>query len=293
MCLGWVRLLDLGFFHVQRSRLKGRKGDSLSFVYFFKRLVITLGICLAVACSAFGFAQSELENMRASLQDGYYAYATRFLGPSLVASLPDNPEAHYLFAYALYLTGNIEQSRAELDEAYRLLGQTAASAEFAHLSGLLYAAENDFSNAQDLLKQAFSVTKSYEIAMDLGRVSWQSGDFSTALQAYEEATLTEQGQREPWPYLDKGRILVFQGEYEEAIKAFNTAIEVFEANDTDANNPASPAAVEAFFRLGEVHELLGNFNEAEINYKNARTTDPNYTPAISALDRLARRIDSP
>ena len=73
--------------------------------------------------------------------------------------------------------------------------------------------------------------------------------------------------------------------YEESISAFEQAIDVFEANDPGDAQP-NPGYVEAFFRIGEVYELLENVEQARAFYAAARGADPNYTPAVVALERL-------
>jgi tetratricopeptide (TPR) repeat protein len=94
-----------------------------------------------------------------------------------------------------------------------------------------------------------------------------------------------------WPHLDRGRLYMFLGAYQDAITELNAAIDVFEATDPGGGRPGSPAYVEAFYRLGEAYEQLGDLDQAETNYRSARTADPNYAPAIAALDRLSRSFD--
>ena len=77
----------------------------------------------------------------------------------------------------------------------------------------------------------------------------------------------------------------------DAIAAFERAIDVFEATDRGDARPGSPAYVEAYYRLGEAYERLGDLGRAEVNYRAARSADPNYAPAVTALDRLSRSFD--
>jgi tetratricopeptide (TPR) repeat protein len=126
------------------------------------------------------------------------------------------------------------------------------------------------------------------VAMDWGRVAWQDGLFDEALKAYQAATTTEQGQKELWPYLNRGRILQqVKGDANAAITAYQTAIDVFNANDPGTPQ-APPGYVEAHFRLGELYESLSDKPLAKTYYEAALSLDQNYTPAKNALDRLVR-----
>jgi tetratricopeptide (TPR) repeat protein len=258
---------------------------------FFGYNALTKGLLLLLLPAlalAYGQAPS-LTEMQRYLDEGYYAVAAQVEGPKIIQEYPDSAEARYLYSYALYLTGDIAQAKQQLSEAFRLLGsQTRPS--FDGLNGLLRAAEGDLVGAERLLQNAFLRSRSYEIAMDWGRVAWQQGNYNDALRAFSAAAETTEGQREPWPHLNQARLLNYQGRYQEAIEALNIALDVLEATDTGGDGLPSPAYVEAYYRLGEVYEAIGDFSQAESSYEAARSIDPNYAPAISALDRLKRRL---
>ncbi len=67
--------------------------------------------------------------MRALLQEGLYALAAQVEGPELVRALPESAEAHYLYAKALYLTGDLATAEAQLKQRYQRtnLGATTSS----------------------------------------------------------------------------------------------------------------------------------------------------------------------
>ena len=240
-------------------------------------------------------AQNPIEQMRDLLQRGYYNSAARIVGPSLVESHPNDPEAFYLYSRSLYLTEDFAAAREALDQALLLAGD-AVDPDYVHLDGLLLAAERNLSAAIDRLRESFTQSDEYEHAMDWGRVAWQAYDLEEALAAYTAASQTEAGMRSSWPHLNRGRLLTFLGRNEEAIDAYRRAIEVFEEYDTGEARP-SPAYVEAYFRLGEIYEAMGEaqgsnrFLQLAIDhYRAALTGDPNYAPAIEALDSLTRRL---
>lgn len=255
---------------------------------FVWRRAATVFLLLSSCAFCFGFAPDDpFAQMRLLIDGGYYASASQVVGPSLVRANPESAEAHYLYSLSLYLTGDLENARAQLDLARELDG-SRANPDFDWLLGLLQAADSHYESALRLLRNAFLRSGDYRMAMDWGRVAWQSGNYQEALRAYRAAGDTEVGQRELWPFLDMGRIYVYLGEYEKAIEAFDTVTQMFEAAKSGAADLPSPAYVEAFFRLGEVYEAQGDLAEAELNYENALAADPNYLPAVRALDRLKR-----
>ncbi len=261
-----------------------------------RRTVYTrfLGLCLTALLalpSSVALAQpvnAQLEQMRALLAQGYYNSAARLNGPELVARYPENGEAHYLYARALYLTGDMEGAAQHLERSIELVGDSDPGV--ANLQGLLRAAQGDAAGALRALQNAFLRSRDYQYAMDWGRVAWQAAMYEEAIAAFDAAARTDRGQRELWPWIDKGRLLVLLGRPQEAIQAFTTAIDVFEATDPGEARP-TPAYVEAYYRLGDVYERLGDLSRAEINYRAARTADPNYAPAVQALDRLSRSFE--
>ncbi len=246
----------------------------------FAPILVVLLLPLALAQSAFNQMQDLLDR-------GYYNSAAQLNGPELVKTYPDQSNAHYLYGEALYLTGNVAAAQTQLDLATKLT-KGEPDPRYLHLGGLLKAAEGDPAAAITPLKTAFQSTHDYTYAMDWGRAAWQAGSFDVALQAFQAATGTDAGKASMWPLLDQGRILIYLGRYQDAIQKLNDAIDVFEATDPGGARPGSPAYVEAFYRLGQVYEKLGNVSQAETNYRSARTADPNYAPAIDALDRLSR-----
>jgi len=247
--------------------------------------LVTLLLVAAVAAAQ----ENEFTQMRDLLDQGYYNSAARLNGPELVARYPDSGQAHFLYARALYLTGNLSGALTELDRAVALDGETDPAV--VNLQGLLRAANGDPAGALRALQNAFLRSRDYQFAMDWGRVAWQAARYDEAIAAFDAAATTVEGRTKLWPYVDKGRLLVFTDRLPEAITAFNAAIDVFEATDPGEARPGSPAYVEAYYRLGEAYERLGEIDRAEVNYRAAKTADPNYAPAIQALDRLSRSFE--
>lgn len=230
----------------------------------------------------------EVQQLRELLNQGFYNSAARLNAPELVAKYPSSWEVRALFARALFLTGELEGARAELDAAWGLV--EGRPPELLNLWGLVLVASGDVEGGLPALREAFESSGRYVHAMDWGRAAWQSGAFEEALGAFGAAAGTDRGRLELWPLIDRGRLLILLGRLDEAVVSFDAAIDLFEAIDPGNTRPP-PAYVEAFFRLGEVMELRGDLVEAEVNYRAARSADPNYAPAIQALDRLLRVDD--
>lgn len=242
-------------------------------------------VCLLLGFS-WALAQAELEQMRSNLGEGRYAAAVQ-LGPSLVERYPDDAEAHYLYASALYLSReNLPLARETLTTATNLGG---ADARYMRLDGLLKAREGDSVGAIKSLQTAFETDPSYQAAMDWGRVAWESGSFEDALAAYEAAATTEAGAAELWPYLNRGRILKSLEDYAGAEAALKQAIQVYDAREVAPGELPSPGYVEAWFRLGEIYEAVGQLERAASHYQASTALDANYAPALEALEALGRR----
>ena len=253
------------------------------------------GLILLVATTLLATALAQarddaMAQMRDLLDRGYYNSAAQLNGPLLVERFPDDPEAHLLYARALYYVGDVTGAQTRLERATALT-RGSVPASHVHLGGLLRASQGDPASAVRQLHNAFLREPTYGYAMDWARVAWQAGLYDEALQGFTAAATTPTGQREPWPHVGRGRILLALERLDDAIRAFETAIEVFEAYDTGETRLPSPAYVEAWYRLGQAYESLGRLAEAEVSYKAARSADPNYGPAVQALDRLTRRLD--
>ena len=203
-----------------------------------RRLAAPLTLVGLLALSPAALAQREaFDQMRNLLQTGYYNSAARLNGPDLIARFPEDAEARYLYARALYLTGDIAGARSQLDRAMALAsGEVPA---YSQLNALLMAAEGDPQGALRLLENAFLRTREYDYAMEWGRVAWLAADYEEAVQAFRMASETDEGSREPWPLLNLGRVLMLSGRTDEAIAAFNRAIEVYERFDPGATCPSS------------------------------------------------------
>jgi tetratricopeptide (TPR) repeat protein len=248
------------------------------------RYVNTLVMCLlSLGLLPLSFAQVSVDTLRQNINDRLYTAVVQISAPDLLEREPNNPEAHFLFAYALYYTGDPTQARLELDKALAL--DIKPSPEVEHLDGLLKASEGDKETALDLLKNAAMQSEDYTMAMEWGRVAWESNFPQEALTAFAQAAKTSEGQKKMWPELNRGRILhLVLNDYDAAIEAYNLAINIFE--DNDPGGPPPPGYVEAQFRLGQSYEAKDDIPTARTYYEIAQRLDATYEPAIAALERL-------
>ncbi len=233
--------------------------------------------------AAAGAAADNVAALRELLSGGYYALAAQVEGPRVVEAQPQNAEAHLLYARALYLVGNLEAAGAQLTRAETLPTAPEQARSITHLSALVRAAEGDTVTAERLLARTFREAPDYQLAMDWGRVAWQGGDLSTALRAYRAAAATPEGQLRPWPSLNLARLQLQAGRFGDAIITLETTLTLIERNPSPR---PSPAYAEAFYRLGQAYEGQGEVQEARSYYGAARSVDPEYAPAETALENL-------
>lgn len=256
-----------------------------------KRLFFCLLLLVAGAAALAG--ENGYAQMEDLLARGLYNSAALVAGPALVEKMPDDRYAWYLNALALFLSGDEREARAAADRMLQLGPPEADSPGEARLLGLLLAAEGRPAAAVPLLERAFAETGGYAEAMDLAQAAWQAGQLEEAAEAFRTAAATARGEREPWPWLNLGRLLLHAGDLDGAEEALLRSIEVYEAADVGTSLP-SPAYVEAFYRLGQLEEeryAAGGGSEhleqAQNSYRNALTGDPNHAPSRKALERLA------
>lgn len=251
------------------------------------RRVITAALLLLAPVS---FAQPGAAELEGLLERGLYNSAAYVTGPAAAEAWPDDRRVLYLYGLALYLAGDTAGARTQLDLLLADGGPQGADEE--RLTGLVLAAENSLAQALPLLRSAAEASGNYEYVIDWARAAWAAYDLEQALEAFEAAAATPAGSREPWPFLDAGRIHLALGGLDEAEAALERAIEVYETYDTGVTLP-SPAYVEAFHLLGMVYEerarLTGGdqlLMTAANHYRSALVGDPNHGPSLRALERL-------
>ncbi len=245
------------------------------FYYFF------IASCVTWGC--FGYAQSWKEakaKVEELIELGQYTFVAQFEGPELVKTFPQRASAHYLYSYALYLTGDFPKAKSELSEALSLVKYIPAN--YLWLNGVLEAAMHNTDRAIALLEKAYKLEPSYIIAMDMGRVAWQKGDYGKALEAYQLATKFPEAIEKPWSYINQAKLLSYQGNYSEATKVLKNLLDLQEDRE---NLPF--VYEEVFYLLGQAHERLGDIENARANYEAVLAINPDHSLTLNALTQLA------
>jgi len=139
--------------------------------------------------------------------------------------------------------------------------------------GLLYAARSN-PLAIDYYNNALNINpQSIEALYNLGYFYQEHDMLNEALNTYTSILTIDSTFKHA--HYNMGYIhMVYLEIYREAIKYFNKAI----AND--------PNFVEAYYNRGYCFELLGDINNARVDYNKALTIRVNYELAIEGLNRI-------
>lgn len=250
----------------------------------FYAIFLIFFIVWSTSCFAESWQEAK-DNLEQLLEQGQYDLAALFEGPKLVKNFPQEADAYYLYSYSLYLNGDFASAELELKKA-QVLVEDIPSCYF-WLNGLLEAANNNIDTAFTLLEKAYELRPSYDIAMDIGRIVWQKGNYAKALEAYELATNFPEGKKQPWAYLNQAKLLSYQGNYQEAIKVLNFLLELIRKQNIASLN--SIAYVETLYQLGKTYEQLNDIDNARLNYQATLEVNPNYFLASNALTKLVSK----
>ena len=99
-------------------------------------------------------------------------------------------------------------------------------------------------------------------------------DKSKAIASFDEAIRHDYYFKNA--YIEKGRVLYDQKKPAEAFKVFNLVLTL------------SPSFPDAYFWMGKCQEVLGNKDEARLNYERAYGLDKTFTEAKEAAERLGK-----
>lgn len=277
----------------EMSQLSASK--TISIVRFFARFVAVTRrgwrvVAMWVLLGAFlGYAQEASEpfaDMEQLLAEGRYALATQVEGPTLVSRFADDPYAHYLYARALYLVGDVEAAQRALEEALANLDTTdAAALPYLTLQGELAAAQGETERAQTLLQEVFVRQPNYANASNWGQVAWQAADYDAALEAFRAAQdYTATSEETASALLNYARVLRLANQPEEAVRVLEDLLDILDAQVITELPP--PAYAQAFLLLGTIYQDQGDIGKARANYEAARLADPNAVAATVALEQL-------
>ncbi len=248
-----------------------------------------VGVWVLLVVMFLGYAQEASDpfaDMEQLLAEGRYALATQVEGPALVSRFADDPYAHYLYAQALYLVGDVEAAQGALAEALANMDTTdAAALPLVTLQGKLAAAQGELTRAQTLLRDVFERQPDYASASNWGQVAWQAANYDVALEAFraaqDYAATTEETAS---ALLNYARVLRLSDQPEEAVRVLENLLDILDAQVITELPP--PAYAQAFLLLGTIYQDQGDIAKARANYEAARLADPNAVAATVALEQL-------
>jgi tetratricopeptide (TPR) repeat protein len=248
-----------------------------------------VGVWVLLVVMFLGYAQEASDpfaDMEQLLAEGRYALATQVEGPALVSRFANDPYAHYLYAQALYLVGDVEAAQGALAEALANMDTTdAAALPLVTLQGKLAAAQGELTRAQTLLRDVFERQPDYASASNWGQVAWQAANYDVALEAFraaqDYAATTEETAS---ALLNYARVLRLSDQPEEAVRVLENLLDILDAQVITELPP--PAYAQAFLLLGTIYQDQGDIAKARANYEAARLADPNAVAATVALEQL-------
>jgi tetratricopeptide (TPR) repeat protein len=112
--------------------------------------------------------------------------------------------------------------------------------------------------------------------MDMATASMMSGQYSDALDHYDEVLQGNRRNRQAWS--GRALTLLYLKRYDEALRSYERVIRL------------SPGDAPAWQGKGISLEFMGRYEEAIESYNHAIEIDPTFGQAIQLRDRLGSRI---
>lgn len=229
----------------------------------------TLGVLKKVTEIAPNNAEAWVKIGEIHLMFKKYNDVFKYANKALDAN-PYSDKAYFLKAYAFKETKDTNNA---IHNFQQCLKQNPSNYEANIEVGILFMglrnilAINYFKNAISI--DSTKIDAYYDLAM-----FYQNNDMlNEAMSTYKK--INKINPNFPNSYYNIGYIyLQMLNISEESIPYFEKAIEV------------KQDYYQAYFNLGLAHEKLGDIMNAELNYKKALRINPNYTRAITALNRV-------
>jgi hypothetical protein len=178
----------------------------------------------------------------------------------------------------------------DFNYVYLLVFPTEREAEVLSLLGPHADQAYSYQHAAERARQEITLLEGRELFFawfNLGSSLVGLGDANAAAQAYDEAFAIYAGlPEEERPYrlmwYQVGPYLAYydSGRYEDVVALANTTFTWV----------GKPVLEESYFWRAMAYEALGNINQAISDYKKAAALNPNYTPAMQAVERLGIQL---
>lgn len=156
-------------------------------------------------------------------------------------------------------------------------GKTTDSNTFL-LAGTVHWALGNMSEANSLWKRIPGVERLF---VGQGRAYFEAGDYTRAISNYDVASQLVSGWSEP--YYQKGMVYQRLREWEKALAAFETSIAVDAYLHETRQLADSYSPSRAHFRVGQVLEAQGRWDEAITIFQEAVRLDPTNGEAHAEL----------
>ncbi len=132
-----------------------------------------------------------------------------------------------------------------------------------------------YNEAVALYSQVLEIDpKNYRALLDLGEAYLKAEKWDRAVSALQRAI--EAYSRAFEPHYDLGLAYQQLGKPQEARSELKLAYRL------------NPGSVDVIYQLGVVAEKLGDLKDAQFQYESCLQFDPNFRPAIEALERLKK-----
>ena len=198
----------------------------------------------------------------------------------LVAALPDSAPDWVQLGWIYYERDHeTEKAMAQFQQAVAVAPQEG---DGYYAIGSLLSREKHYKEAESWFAQAVEREPMASVWWWLGRgnAAQQAGNFTLALQIYEET----QKYFPDFPHTSYQAAEAYQlaGNQVEAIAAIEKALTL-----VAVNNSTPPATTASYYvRAGQLYEWAGKLEEAVTAYQHATQLDPQRQDAINGLTRL-------
>jgi tetratricopeptide (TPR) repeat protein len=189
----------------------------------------------------------------------------------VIEKYPNNIDALLLKADILKTRGQNGEAMTTLETAYRL---APGDVELVHTLAFDYAeAKNPKAvSLSDSLIKADTQKSHAEPYYFKGVYYSNTGNYEEAIKQFDKAIQTNYNFINA--YINKGIAYYDQKKYKQAFEVFTLAAKVF------------PDEADPYYWLGKTQEATGNKDEARLNYQRAYGLDKSFTEAKEAADRL-------
>jgi tetratricopeptide (TPR) repeat protein len=184
-----------------------------------------------------------------------------------------NPKAYFIQGMAFKQMGDTTKAISAMQTAVE---QNPEYYDAYIQLGLMFASRNN-KLAIDYYNNALNINpQSTEALYNLGMFYQENDMIDNALNSYNSILKLE--PRHKYATYNIGYIyLVFLGKYSEAIKYFTEVIKI------DAKY------ADAYYNRGLCYEMLNDYTNARVDYKNAMSIIPNYEKSVIGLNRLDKK----